>query len=106
MQQIEGAVGQLDLQAQLRVQGHKVVDQRHDKPLAVGHRTGHAQQALGFAGQVADGAQGFFATVLQALAMLQKRLPGLGQADFAGAAIEQAGLQALFQACDLAADLR
>ena len=55
---------------------------------------------------VADGAKGFFATVLQALAMLQKRLPGLGQADFAGAAIEQAGLQALFQACDLAADLR
>ena len=67
---------------------------------------GEGRKALGFAGQVADGAQGFFATVLQALAMLQKRLPGLGQADFAGAAIEQAGLQALFQAGDLAADLR
>ncbi|MNP66672.1 hypothetical protein D3C76_1624070 [compost metagenome] len=38
--------------------------------------------------------------------MLQERLPGLGQCDPARAAIEQTGLQALFEAYDLSTDMR
>ena len=85
---------------------HEVVDQRHDEALAIGHGAGHAQQALGLVSQVADGAQRFFAGILQAQAMLQECLPGFGQHDLAGAAVEQPGLQVLFQLGDLTADLR
>ncbi|MNE50027.1 hypothetical protein D3C80_1445840 [compost metagenome] len=38
--------------------------------------------------------------------MLQKSLPGLAQGDPAGAAVQQARLQALLQSRDLAADVR
>ncbi|MNE74337.1 hypothetical protein D3C80_1704130 [compost metagenome] len=38
--------------------------------------------------------------------MLQEGLPGFAQGHLARAAVEQAGLQAVFQAGDLAADVR
>ena len=106
VQQIEGLVAQFDLYSQLRMALHEVIHQRHDEALTVSYRAGHAQQALGFAGEVADRAQGFLAGILQALAVLQKSLPSLGQRDLARAAVEQAGLQAFFQSGHLAADLR
>ena len=106
MQQVEGVVGQFDIHPQLRVLGHEAGHQRHDKTFAIRHRTGHAQQPLGLAVEVAHGPQRFFTAVLQALAMLQKGLPGLAQGDAAGAAIQQPSLQALFEACDLPADMR
>ncbi|MNC46268.1 hypothetical protein D3C75_952780 [compost metagenome] len=87
------------------MQGHEFVDQRHHETLAVGHPAGHAQQALGFGGQVADRAPGLVAGVQQVAAVLQESLSGLGQADLAGAAIEQAGLQAFLEAGDLPADM-
>ena len=106
MQQVECVVAQFHIHPQLGVQRHEPCHQRHDEALAVGYRAGHAQQALGLAGQVAHGAQGFFAAILQTLAMLQKGLPGLAQGYPARAAIQQAGLQALFQTGDLPADVR
>ncbi|MCY1180360.1 hypothetical protein D9M73_207980 [compost metagenome] len=106
MHQVELAVTQFDVDPQLWIKPHETGHQRHDEPFAVRHGTGHAQHALGFAGQVADRPQRFFAAILQALAMLQKGLSGLGQCDPAGAAIEQAGLQALFEAYDLSTDMR
>ena len=60
---------------------------------------------FGFAGQIAYRAQRFFASVLQALAMLQKSLTGFGQRHLAGTAIKQAGLQSLFKSRYLAADM-
>ena len=105
MHQIELAIAQLDIDAQLRVQTHEPRHQRHDEALAVGHCAGHAQHAFRFAGQVADSAQGFFATVLQSLAMLEERLASLGQRHSASTAIKQARLQALFQSYDLSTDV-
>ncbi len=90
----------------MRIVGHEGIHQRHDETFAVGYRAGHAQQALGLRGEVADRAQGFVAGVLQALAMLQEGLSGFAQRYSPGAAVEQAGLQALLQAGDLAADVR
>lgn len=106
MQQVEGVVAQLHIHAQLRVQRHESRHQRHDEALAVGHCARHAQQALGFAGQVAHGAQRFLAAILQALAMLQESLPCLAQGYPAGTAVQQARLQAVLQPGDLPADVR
>ncbi|MNP14643.1 hypothetical protein D3C76_1069760 [compost metagenome] len=106
MHQVKLAVAEFDVDPQLWIKPHETRHQRHDEAFAIRHGTGHAQHALGFAGQVADRPQRFFAAILQALAMLQKGLSGLGQCDPAGAAIEQAGLQALFQAYDLSTDMR
>ena len=103
--QVELAVAQFDVDAQLRIQPHEAGHQRHDEAFAVSHGAGHAQHAFGFAGQITDRAQRFFATILQTLAMLQEGLPGLGQRDPAGAAVEQARLQALFEAYDLSTDV-
>ncbi|MNP15240.1 hypothetical protein D3C76_1075900 [compost metagenome] len=105
MHQVQGTVAQFDVHPQLRIQRHETRHQRHDKAFAIGHGAGHAQQALGFAGQVAHGAQGFLAAILQALAVLQEGLPGFAQGHPPGAAIQQAGLQALFKAGDLPADV-
>ncbi|MNP18528.1 hypothetical protein D3C76_1110140 [compost metagenome] len=104
--QVEGVVAQFHIHPQLRVQRHEPCYQRHDEALAVGHRAGHAQQPLGFTGQVAHGTQGFLAAILQALAMLQKGLPRLAQGYPARAAVQQARLQALLQPGDLAAYVR
>ncbi|MNT98719.1 hypothetical protein D3C72_2413670 [compost metagenome] len=54
MNQIQVAVAQFNVHPQLRVTGHEVRHQGYDEALAVGHRAGHAQQALGFAAEVAD----------------------------------------------------
>ena len=89
----------------IRDRPHEAGHQRHDEALTVSHGTGHAQHALGFAGQVTDCAQRFFATILQTLTMLQEGLPGFGQRDPASAAVEQAGLQAFFEAYDLSTDV-
>jgi hypothetical protein len=80
--------------------------QRHDESFAIRHGAGHAQHALGLAGKVADGAQGLFAAILQALAVLQKGLAGFGQGHLARTAIQQARLQPFFQASHLPADVR
>ena len=105
VQQVHGLVGQVHLDAQLQVLLHEVVDQRHDEFLAVGDRAGHAQQPLGLAGQIGDRLDGFVPGILQVLAVLQEGLAGFGQGDPAGAAVEQSGLQAVFQPGDLAADV-
>ena len=105
MDQVQRAVGQLDVHAQLRIVRHEPRHQRHDKTFAIGHGAGHAQHALGFAGQVAHRAQGLLATVLQALAVLQEGLAGFGQRHLACAAVQQSGLQAFFQARHLPADV-
>ncbi|MNS99921.1 hypothetical protein D3C72_1343360 [compost metagenome] len=105
MHQIQGAVAEFDVHPQLRMARHEFIDQGNDEALAVGHGAGHAQHALGFAGQVAHRAQGFLAGIEKALAMLQEGLPGLGQGHLARAAVEQAGLQAFFEPGDLAADM-
>ncbi|MNH19421.1 hypothetical protein D3C79_791570 [compost metagenome] len=106
MQQVEGAIAQFDVHAQLRVQRHKARHQRHNEALAISHCTGHAQQPFGFTGEIAHRAQGFLAAILQALAVLQKGLPGFAQGHLARTAIEQTGLQAILQSGDLAADMR
>ena len=49
VEQVQLAVGQLDVDPQLRIVGHEGIHQRHDETFAVGHRAGHAQQALGSA---------------------------------------------------------
>ncbi|MNY08989.1 hypothetical protein D3C86_1418770 [compost metagenome] len=105
MHQVKLAIAQFDVDPQLRIQPHEAGHQRHDEALAVSHGAGHAQHALGFAGQVADRAQRFFATILQTLAMLQEGLPGLGQRDPTGTAVEQTSLQTLFQAYNLSTDM-
>ncbi|MOA09728.1 hypothetical protein D3C78_1295800 [compost metagenome] len=105
MHQVKLAIAQFDVDAQLRIQPHEAGHQRHDEALTVSHGAGHAQHALGFAGQVTDCAQRFFATILQTLTMLQEGLPGFGQRDPASTAVEQAGLQALFEAYDLSTDM-
>src|SRR5690606_32802563 len=69
------------------------------------YRTGHAQQPLGLAGKVGDRLDSFVPRILQVLAMLQEGSPGLGQGDPAGAAIEQPGLQAIFQPGYLPTDM-
>ncbi|MNX96552.1 hypothetical protein D3C86_1288720 [compost metagenome] len=105
MHQVELAVAQFNVDPQLRIKTHETRHQRHDEAFAVSHRASHAQHAFGFAGQIAHRSQRFFAPILQALAMLQKRLPSLGQRDPTSAAIEQTGLQSLFKAYDLSTDM-
>src|SRR5690242_10338256 len=106
MYEVELPVGQFDINPQLWIQTHEARHQRHDEALTVSHGAAHAQHASGLTGQVADRAQRLFTSILQALAVLQESLPGLGQRDPTGAAVEQTGLQAFFEAYNLSTDVR
>ena len=104
MHQIELAIAQFDIDAQLWIEPHEPRHQRHDETLAIGHCASHAQHALGLAGQVPHGSQRFLAPVLQALARLQKGLPSLGQRHLAAGAVEQRCVEMLLKLLDLPAD--
>lgn len=105
LEDVAGLVGELDLEAQLRMHGHEFVHQRHHEALAVGHRAGHAQQPLGYPAHVVDDSQRLVVAFLQLTAVLQKGLADLGERNLAGAAIEEPGLQPLLEGGDLAADM-
>ena len=101
LDEIDHAVGELDVEAQLRVLRGEVGDRRRDMPLAERDRTGQLKRAARHARARGDAVLGLFEIGEELHGPFEKRLATLGQRKLARRSIQQANAEVGFEVCDM-----
>lgn len=106
LEQVEGVIVELQVEAHAGVARHEGACQRQDDVAAQAGRAGDAQGAGDVLAQVRDQAVGGFELALDDLAALVVQRPRLGQAHPAGVAVEQAHAESRLERGDVLGDGR
>ena len=104
LDEVHGSIGEIEVEAHLRMQHGELGDGRREMTVAEAHATGEAQRAARLHGRQAHRALGLLEIGQQLQGPLVEGLAGFGQREAASGAMEQARLEVRLEVRNLPRD--